>query len=87
MTGCVDSVPRLTTSECNTAGGTQLTIHGLDFMSIDQQPTKVSIVIHNQECVNAQVVSPWKMTCELQPGSGDGLPIQVTLAIKDVGMR
>ena len=41
VTGCVNSVPNLSVTECASSGSTELTVHGLDFMSGTDRPSQV----------------------------------------------
>lgn len=81
VTGCLDSKPRLSTEECVAAGGSTLTIHGVDFMAYPQQEVTSVIHVGAHACGDPRVIDGWTMTCKLPAGTGDGHAISVSLKV------
>ena len=81
MTGCVDSEPNLSTSECQTSGKTRLTIHGLDFQTDLLTPTEVKVKVGGQPCDEPRIVNAWKITCRLGPGSDQDLAVSIMFTV------
>ena len=84
VTGCLNSVPNESTTECHPAGGSTITIHGLDFQSENLLITEVKVQVGDMECSNAVVVNDWSISCQLTEGTGEGLQIRIRLRWKDV---
>ena len=78
VTGCIDSEPRLFTSECPSKGGVPITLHGHSFSAPGQVPTDVEITIGQNTCTNLNVVNGWTITCNLPQGSGENNKISGT---------
>ncbi len=72
VSGCVNSVPKLRTFECQPGGGDKLTIHGLDFKSMDMEYFGMMVSFGKLMCVDTKIVNPWVISCTLPAGSGEG---------------
>ena len=72
MTGCINSIPKLTTSECQPGGGIQVLLHGLDFRGPDMQFEGVDISFGQMKCMETSIVNPWVVACVLPTGTGEG---------------
>ena len=78
----MDSTPRLSTSECKPSGGPDLFIYGLDFGSENHAVEEVTVMIGGSECEDAEIVNHWMIKCRLPTGTGEDLPVHLTLALK-----
>lgn len=81
MTGCVDSVPSLYTTDCPTRTGTVITIHGYSFTAPGFEPMSIKITVDNKTCTDVRIVNGWTMTCELPSGTGLNHVISATFVL------
>ena len=77
VSGCIDSVPTQSTTDCLPTGGTHLTIHGFDFPTAQDHVRMVEVVVGSGQCQKAHVVDRWTVVCTLAAGTGEELHVEM----------
>jgi hypothetical protein len=75
ISGCLDSQPPRSTSDCPREGGKAMFITGAHFAT--DPSFKLDVKIGDRVCLDARVLSAVEITCVLPPGFGENLDVSV----------
>eukprot|EP00052_Salpingoeca_macrocollata_P026788 m.250476 g.250476 ORF g.250476 m.250476 type:complete len:873 (+) comp22641_c1_seq2:58-2676(+) len=78
VSGCRDSTPPHTTTECPPTGGKRLVLLGTN---LPRAVAAITVEVGGQPCANARLDSVWQISCDLPAGSGLGLNMEVRFTL------